>query len=91
MQLNGSIHYCPKTPLPRPLEVRSKGQIQLFQNMVMLQIIIKGMMHAVAWCQILTSGNTPSRTQVVGSKGKNFKNMVMLHIKLNVMTHAATW
>ena len=80
-----------RPPFPDPWRCGQKVKIQLFQNMVMLQIKIKEMTHAVAWWQIFSSGNTPSRTPVVGSKGKNFKNKVMLHIKLNVMTHAATW
>ena len=60
-------------------------KIQLFLNMVMLHIILKGMTHCCNMVAILPADPPPPM------KIKLFQNMVKLHIKLNGIANAATF
>ena len=50
MQQHGSIYLLTDRPLPRDPEEGTK--IQLFQNMAMLHIKLKGITNAATWYQI---------------------------------------
>ena len=51
MQQNGSKYFARRhpPPPPRPWGWDQKVKIQLFQNMVMLHIKLKGVMNTAAW------------------------------------------
>ena len=49
MQQHGSIFFAHRPP-SRPWGWGQKVRIQIFQNMVMLHIKLKGMTHAATWC-----------------------------------------
>ena len=79
--------YLPIDPLPGPCGGGHKVKIQLFQNVVMLRINLKGMTNA-ATCKpysVLTHTLDPWG----GIKGQNifFLKVVKLHIKLIGMEH----
>ena len=79
MQQHGSKYFASR-PHYFPLDPNGWGKkvkIQLFQNMVMLHIKLKGI--------LLTLPQNPG-DGVKRSKIQLFQNMVMLHIKLNGLT-----
>ena len=49
MQQQGSNYFYLQTPPPRPSGLGHKVKIQLFQNMAMFHIKLKGMKHAGKW------------------------------------------
>ena len=83
-------------PVPGPwmdLGVGSKGQTELFQNMVMLHIKLKGITGAATWYQILCP-HTPPPPPDPGSQNVKiqvFQNRVMLHIQLKTIANAVIW
>ena len=79
MQQLGS-KYLARRPPPPPDPRGQKVNIQLFQNMVMLHIKLKGMEHR-ALCKHIFSPYTHTLNLWVGLKGKEL-NVVVLHIKL---------
>ena len=79
----------PLDPLPDPFGWGQKVKIQLFQNMVMLHIRLKGMTNA-ATCKYIFCPNTHPSSLGWGQRSKHFfLKVVMLHIKLIGMEHRA--
>ena len=71
-----------------------KGNIKLFQNMVMLHIKLKGITGATT-CNMVANIMPADPPDPGGQKQKVkiqlFQNMVILHIKLKAITNAVTW
>ena len=84
----------PATPPPLPSPAFTLGfqkvKIQLFKNMIMFHIQLKGGMNAATWWQMFCLQTLlrppPSSPDPEGEVKRSkfiFQNMVMLHIKLN--------
>ena len=82
MQQYGSKYFARRPPSPDPGVWGQKVKIQLFQNMVMLHIKLKGMTNAATCKHIYTQPDPWG-----GVKGQTFLKVVMLHIKLMGMEH----
>ena len=74
--------HCSQYIAPRPPYPGQKVKIQLFQNMVMLPIKLKGIMKCNMVAKYLDGVNRSSHF---------FQNIVMLHIKLKGMTNTALY
>ena len=78
----------PLDTLPDPFGWGQKVKIQLFQNMVMLHIKLKGVTNA-ATCKYIFCPNTHPSSLGWGQRSKKILKVVMLHIKLIGMEHRA--
>ena len=89
MQQHGSKYFVCRPP-PDPGDGVNKIKIQLFQNMVMLHIILNGLTKCSNMIANILPADPPHpRGQKVIIQ--LFLNNVMLHIKLFGITSAATW
>ena len=83
--------YLPTAPYPQILVKGPLVKIQLFQNMVMLHIKLKG----ITKCSIIVANILPAAPLNLPvphpRKGSTGLNIVMLNIKLTGITNAATW
>ena len=70
-----------------------KVKIQLFQNIVMLQVKLNGIKMHQHCSKYFAHSPPPPALDPRGQKVKiqHFQKMVMLHIKVKGMTNEATW